>query len=167
MANNRFNPPPKSQSKIGPVKGITDRNVAKPQPIAEQTGAGDIRTSITTYFTKAPQPGGETPVLYNGDRNWARVTVMLETAGPVVVGNASSLLPVLSGKGQLLTTNIPVTFTIAKGTRLYIQSTGVNRVRLEVAPVPWLEQIAAGVGAVVDRLKALATGKPADTSGKE
>ena len=54
----------------------------------------------------------------------------LENAGPVAVGTMSAITPVLSGKGELLETDVPRTFYIAKGTRLYIAATGVNRVKL-------------------------------------
>ena len=80
-------------------------------------------------------------MLYNGDRMWARVILTLETAGPVAVGQSSQLQPVLSGKGQLLETGVPTPFTIAKGNRLYIAATGVNRVKVVVEPFPWLEQL--------------------------
>lgn len=126
-------------SKIGydPTQPL-DRTKATPaqQPQIQQ-GKAEARAMFDTYFTKA----GRTEIIYNGDRQWARITLTLETAGPVSVGNAQQLTPVLSGKGILLQTNVPVAFTIAKGTRLYIAATGVNRVKRMVEPVPWLEQI--------------------------
>jgi hypothetical protein len=152
-------PTAKPVSKIGPTEGLTDRNVATPPPVEAKTGAGDVRTKIFTYFTGPPAKGEATPILYNGDRLWARVTVTLQTAGPVAVGDVSQLSPVLSGRGALLVTNVPYTFTIARGTKLYIASPGVNRVLVEIAPVPWLEQITGTLMGIFERMKALATGK--------
>lgn len=98
------------------------------------------RTSDTyTYITDG---AGRTKVLYNGDRLWSRVVLTLETAGPVVVGTREDIVPVLSGKGRLLVTNLPTEFTIAKTSRLYIASTALNRVSVTIEPLPWLEQIA-------------------------
>lgn len=134
-------------SKIG-WTGVPERTVAdSPGPQAIQ-GRGESRSFIDTYFTKAIN----TDIIYNGDRQWARVTLMLETAGPVSVGTMQSLRPVLSGKGQLLTTNVPVTFTIGKGVRLYVAANGVNRIKRSVEPVPWLEQITGLITGVLDRL---------------
>jgi hypothetical protein len=117
-----------------------------PGPQTEQ-GRAETRSFLDTYFTKQ----GATTIIYNGDRQWARVTLTLETAGPVAVGTAQNIGPALSGKGQLLTTNVPVTFTIAKGSRLYVVATGVNRVKRSVEPVPWLEQITGLISALLGK----------------
>ena len=150
---NRFTKTPNAKtpiSKIGPVS--TDRNVAQvPQPSSD-TATVDGKTLIQTYFTRVPGVGDETPIIYNGDRLWAKITLTLETAGPVVVGTQSGLAPVLSGKGQLLATGDPATFHIMKGVRLYILSTGVNRVKFVTEPIPWLEMITGLVGQLVGRL---------------
>jgi len=155
----RAAPAHKPISKIGPTEGLTDRNVATAPTVEARTGAGDTRTKIYSYFTSGPAKGEGTPILYNGDRLWARVTVTLQTAGPVAVGDISQLQPVLSGRGALLVTNVPYTLTIAKGTKLYIASTGVNRVLVEIAPIPWLEQITGTLMGIFARMKELATGK--------
>ena len=135
-------------SKLGQVSA-PNRNIATaPAPEADQ-GRTESRTYAQTYFTKV---SNETAILYNGDRQWARVTLELETAGPVVVGTQQKITPVLSGKGMLLVTNEPKTLTIAKGTRLYIASTSINRVTVQVEPLPWLEQITGTLRALVGRL---------------
>lgn len=137
-----------ANSKIGPVSA-PNRNIATaPSPQAEQ-GRAEVRTYVQTYFTKV---ANDTDLLYNGDRQWARVTLELETAGPVVVGTVQKITPVLSGKGIQLTTNEERTITVAKGTRLYIASTSVNRVKVTVEPLPWLEQITATLRDLVGRL---------------
>jgi hypothetical protein len=137
-------------SKVGLVS--TNRNIAQaPQP-ASETGAVDGRILIQTYFTSLPGIGEDTPILYNGDRLWARITLTLETAGPVAVGTGSNMSPVLSGKGQLLETGVPSTFDVMKGTRLYILATGINRVKFVTAPIPWLELITGLIGQVVGAL---------------
>lgn len=134
-------------SKIGPVS--LDRNVAQGDQPASTPGDSDNRTFIDTFFTKVPVAGEGTQIVYNGDRIWARVTLTLETAGPVAVGNQAGIAPVLSGKGQLLETDVPVTFNIAKGTRLYVAAAGINRVKRVIEPIPWLETITGLVGGVL------------------
>lgn len=134
--------------------------IATPQPIASGGGQMDRATEVFTYNTAVGfiQPG-QTPILYNGDRNWAEVTLVLDTAGPVVVGTRADITPIFSGKGWPLTTGEPITFTIAKGTRLYIFSSAVNRVKVQIAPLPWLEQITALTAAQNAELAAIRTGK--------
>lgn len=119
---------------------------ASPIPSPEN-GSGENRSKFSTYFTK----NQAAEVLYNGDRLWARVTLTLETAGPVCVGDSSAISPVLSGKGMLLETDVPFTFTIAKGTRLYIAATTINRVKVEIAPIPWLEQVVGVLSLIAGR----------------
>lgn len=122
--------------------------IATPQPVSGGAQM-DRMTEVFTYNTSVGyiQPG-QTPILYNGDRNWAQVTLVLDTAGPVVVGTRADLAPIFSGKGWTLTTGEPITFTIAKGNRLYIFSSAVNRVKVQIAPLPWLEQITAALGGI-------------------
>lgn len=161
MSERRFpfsRPPPKPGlasrpgSKVGYVS--TDRNVAQiPQP-AHETGAVDGRTLIQTYFTSLPNIGEDTPILYNGDRLWARITLTLETAGPVAIGTQSNISPVLSGKGQLLETGVPVVFDVMKGNRLYVLATGINRIKFVTAPLPWLEMITGLVAQLVNVFRA-------------
>lgn len=141
--------PRTAQSKIA-QNTLGDRGVASAN--APSDGPGNSRTQISTYFTKAPQIGEPTPVLYPGDRLWARVTLTLETAGPVAVGTMSQISPVLSGRGELLETDVPMYFDIAKGTKLYIAATGVNRVKFKVEAFPWLEQITGLIRALFGRL---------------
>jgi hypothetical protein len=117
--------------------------VATPEPIAAGGGQEDRSTDIYTYNTIVGFDGSQTPILYNGDRNWAKVTLVLDTAGPVVVGNRADIAPIFSGKGWTLTTGEPIEFIIAKGTRIYVFSSAVNRVKVQVAPLPWLEKITA------------------------
>jgi hypothetical protein len=137
-------------NKLAPVS--LDRNVAQGDVPASTPGDSDNRTFVDTFFTKVPVSGDPPPVIYNGDRTWARVTLELETAGPVAVGNLSSIAPVLSGKGQLLETGVPAVFYIAKGTRLYVAAAGINRIKRVVEPIPWLETITGLVGGVITTL---------------
>jgi hypothetical protein len=140
---------PGLSSKIDQTE-LGQRGVASaPSP---DPGQGHNKSSITTYFTKPPRVGEQTPVLYSGDRLWARVTLTLETAGPVAVGQMANISPVLSGKGQLLDTGVPTYFDIAKGTKLYIASTSVNRVKVSIQSVPWAEQITGLLHAIMGRL---------------
>lgn len=134
-------------SKIGYAS--TNRHQAQSPGPASVSGHSEHRTQVSTYFTKIPVDGAEPEILYNGDRMWANVTMTLETAGPVAVGQSQQLSPVLSGKGILLETDVPLTLTIAKGTRLYIRSTSINRVKLIIEPFAWLETITGLIGTLI------------------
>lgn len=118
--------------KIGATS--VDRTGASSVAPASDT-SGDSRSQYYTYLTR---PADSSPVLYNGDRLWATVTLTLETAGPVTVGQQAGLD---AGQGIDLDTDIPVKFTIAKGTRLYVNASTVNRIKVAVEPLPWLEQV--------------------------
>jgi hypothetical protein len=111
-----------------------------PMP-AMDSGHSEYRIQVFTYITKVPTQDESTSILYNGDRMWAKVRVTLQTAGPVSVGEAADLQPVLSGKGQILQTGIPAEFSIGKGNKLYVAANTVNRVTVVVEADPWLESI--------------------------
>lgn len=136
--------PPKRRGPAGPLSKIAqhevgDRAVAKaPAPASAFTSD---RSKYSTFVTKPPEIGGQPVTIYSADRLWADVTLVLETAGPVAVGDAPNLGPVTSGKGILLPTGVPLTFRCAKATKLYVLSTAVNRIKVMVQPVPWQEQI--------------------------
>lgn len=114
--------------------------------MATSQGESQNKIEIYTYFTKP----GDSVQLYSGDRIWAKVTMTLETAGPVAIGNKSSITPVLSGKGELLDTGKPKSINVGRSNRIYIASTSVNRVKVEIEPLPWLEQITGQI----DRIRA-------------
>ncbi len=116
-----------------------------PNPSNNQGGA-ERRISIQTWFTQV----GGTQEVYPGDRLWAKVTMTLETAGPVSVGQRARLLPVLGGGGVLLTTNEPQSFIISKGDSLYMAATSVNRVKVVVEALPWLEQLSGTLDRIGD-----------------
>ena len=143
-----------SAARPGNKIGMTDlgnRAIAQGATPSSNVGEGSNKSQYSTYFTQVPVSGQPTPILYNGDRLWARVTLVLETAGPVAVGQSSNLSPVLGGSGIQLTTNEPLTFDIAKGTRLYILSTSINRVKFKVEPIPWLEMLAGLLSKLVGK----------------
>jgi hypothetical protein len=156
---NRVGAVAKPGSKIGSTVGITDRTVARGEAVTTTPGLGDNRTQADTYFTSGPIVGEPPQLIYTGDRFWAKVTLTLETAGPVAVGTTTKVQPVLGGGGRLLVTNEQISFTIAKGTRLYVAATGVNRIGRVIEPLPWLEQITGLLGAVAGGIARLATGK--------
>jgi len=97
-----------------------------------------MNTDIYTYFTRST---GENELLYSAEA-WVRITLVLETAGPVAVSTRESVIPVLSGKGILLDpSRIPSVFTIPRGNRIFISAESINRVKVFIEPIPWLEQI--------------------------
>ncbi len=127
-----------------------NRNVgtpnAPPPPVTASPGRGDRETEMLTFFTKVgPQPRSQN-ILYNNERQWAKITVTLETAGPVAIGNRADLFPVLSGKGELLATGVPTVIHMGKGNnRLYYAATAVSRLKLQIEPLPWLEEITSNL----------------------
>lgn len=128
-------------NKMAPPRERPNRNLATGAAPAATQGQSQRQLECITYFTKP----GETKMLYSGDRQWAIVKLTLETAGPVVVGQRQNLTPVLSGLGVLLRTGVERAITIARGDRLYIASTSVNRVQVVIEAAPWLEQIAGSI----------------------
>jgi hypothetical protein len=135
---------PGQTDKIGMSAQDMARGGASVPPL--NPNQGDKLSSYFTYITKAD---GQTCVLYNGDRRWANVTLNLETAGPVAVGDKANLTGVTSGVGILLVTDEPRTFRIGKGTRIYIAATAVSRVSVAIEPIPWLEEMTAFLSQVL------------------
>ncbi len=114
----------------------------KPNVPSPDQRAGSFVTRTFTYQTIA---GGAIKTLYTANIPWARVKLLLETAGPVAVSTSQQFLPVLSGRGILLQTGVEREITLAKGSQLYVASPTVNRISVVVEPVPWLEQILGGI----------------------
>lgn len=97
-----------------------------------------MKTDIFTYFTV---PNGTSELLYSAE-DWVRITLILETAGPVATSTRQSVTPVLSGKGVLIPpSGQPLIFVLPRGDRLFIASESINRVQVFIEPIPWLEQL--------------------------
>lgn len=135
-------------SKIAPAS--TNRTIATAPAPQATPGKADDRILIYTFLTKITTD--KAAVLYNGDSIWRKLTLTLETAGPVAVGQLADITPVLSGKGQLLTTGTPTTFNIAKGDRLYVASTSVNRISVVSEALPWMENITGIITSILGQL---------------
>ncbi|MBT8453016.1 MAG: hypothetical protein KJO40_13690 [Deltaproteobacteria bacterium] len=124
------------------------KEVARALPSSKQGETpGALQFASTQLYTYFTQIGG-TRLIYSADR-WVTVRLTLETAGPVDVGTAANIEPVLSGRGRSLVTGVEFTTKLAKGTRLYITSQSINRVLVTIEPIPWLQQISdeiVGVG---------------------
>ena len=116
-----------------------------PQP---DQAAGNYNTTLSTVFTKA----GAITLLYSAERAWMRLTITLETAGPVEVSSVSNFKPFLSGKAQALQTGVPLIYDCAKGSRVWVGAGTVERLKLTVQPLPWLEQITGAAGAIMAAL---------------
>jgi hypothetical protein len=154
---------PTSSQKLG-VNTSTDRTIGTaPAPSPALAGA-EVKTEVNTYIAK-PASDGTAAVLYNGDRQYARVTLVLETAGPVVVGTKQQLYPVTSGKGERLDTGVPFTFNIAKGDRIWVATTSINRIKVQIGPVPWLEQITGLLGGIVSQVTGVLGGLVSKITG--
>jgi len=137
------------------------KEVARAIPSSKQGETpGSLETYKTQLYTYFTEPNGETMLIYSADR-WVTMRLTLQTAGPVDVGTAPNIGPVLSGKGRSLVTGVELETRLAKGTRIYLISETVNRVLVTIEPIPWMEQIArgiAGVAATISRTLA-----PADS----
>lgn len=142
--------PPPQQSKIPPVS--LHHGIAQTAQPGDTAGTSETKLAIQTYFTTAQLPGQDTPIIYNGDRQWARVTLTLTSAGPVAVGQFAQISPVTSGRGQLLQTGVPTRFDVAKGNRIYITATGLNVVNLTIEAYPWLETITGLITSVFGKM---------------
>ena len=107
-------------------------------------------TQIYTLITRAgPNPKG-IDALFSAD-NWYEMEFQLETAGPVSVGTNSNLFPVLGGAGVLLpATGEPIRFIVGRGDRVYYAAEAVNRVKVMIKPLPFIERAVAELGAVVE-----------------
>ncbi len=135
-------------SKIGPMPAAPGGAVQAPQP-ATSFADGANQIQLSTYTTQAVSG---TQTLYNADRQWARVTLTLTTAGPVQVGEKQDLGTVTAGQGISLQTGVPVVLDVARGNRLFVLSSAVNRITVVVAPYPWLEVITGSVMRLVSRI---------------
>lgn len=116
-----------------------------------------MRTEIYTWFTKTD---GVSDLMYSAEF-WVRITLRLETAGPVAVGTREELGPVLSGKGILLPDEDPITFVLENGSRLFIISESLNRVQFTVEHIPWLEAILMSIQGGFKSLISTWLGRPA------
>jgi hypothetical protein len=157
-------PPVNQTSKIGNIS--LDRTKAQSAQPSDSPGTSEDRIKIYTYFTKVPTLGQQTELLYTGDRMWAKITLTLETAGPVAVGDSADITPVLSGKGQLLETDVPMAFDVAKSNRLYIAATSINRIKVEIAPYPWLETITGLIGSTLNAIRGTVTAAASNIGSK-
>jgi hypothetical protein len=91
-----------------------------------------LHTEIYTYFTVAD---GVSKLLFSANF-WCTTKLTLETAGPVAAGTREDVVPVLSGKGILLTTLVEEEWVLAKGDRIFIAAESINRVKFIVEPLP-------------------------------
>lgn len=103
------------------------------------------QTELFTFFTQA---GGRTQVLYSVQNEWKQITVELETAGPVVIGNQEVLHPLASGRGVQLPQGERVPFFVPPLQKIYIASDTTNRIKVIVNAIPWLAEILAQLGGV-------------------
>ena len=149
-------------ARSGPMPKIgantsTDRTRGSVQAPSATVAGAELATEISTFFAR-PTTDGQLAVLYNGDRQYARVTLTLETAGPVAVSTKQQILPVLSGKGQLLETGVPLYWDLAKGNRLWVATSSLNRIKVTIGPYPWLEQFAGLLGIIAHGIAGLTNG---------
>lgn len=119
--------------------------IAPPQP---NQVAGSYNVALNTFFTKA----NAISILYTADQAWVQLVLTLETAGPVEISSSPNFKPFLSGKAQALATNVPLLFSVPKGNKVYIGAPAVERVKVTIQPLPWLEQITGSAAAAAKAL---------------
>jgi len=135
---------------IPSAEKVKKQNAAIAREGAPAVPVASGRTEISTVLTGSV---GGSQLLYQAE-SWVRVRLMLETAGPVAIGTREDVSPPLSGKGILLPpNNVEVEFSLAKGNRLFISSTALNRVRFIIEPIPWMEQVSNMVGSILTLLR--------------
>jgi hypothetical protein len=135
---------PRLRNAITEAKGPLDRFQPPSEPYAIQAPLINLKT----YFTVAD---GQTHLLYTA-QSWVKARLMLENAGPVAIGHDQEITPVLSGRGLLLPTLEWVEFNMTKGSRIFIAAEAINRVKLQIAPVPLAEQLGSWFSAVLNLL---------------
>jgi hypothetical protein len=128
-----------------------EQSRAIPAPIDGGVPPRGALTNMYTLFTNGL--GESVLILEAGD--WMKVTLVLETAGPVAISTRSDVIPVLSGKGGLLQTNVPREYHLSRGDRLYYGSNAVNRVNVTVESIPYgnaIVELVAGLGGSINKL---------------
>lgn len=107
-----------------------------------------------TVFTEA----GKTKLVLS-TQQWTKVTLRLESAGPVAFGTSEDLMPVSSGKGRLLPTGQDVEVVMVPQTRLYLSADSFQRVGIQVEPYPWmwelfnkLKSLAPSIGSIFSQM---------------
>lgn len=103
----------------------------------------DNRADLYVLFTVA----GGTRLLVSVPQ-WTKITLRLETAGPVSVGTREQLDPTGSGKGRLLPTNEDVIVNLGPNTRFYYAAESLQRVSVHIEAIPWLQAIHEAVKGV-------------------
>jgi len=128
--------------------------------MSQSTPANDLRSDVYTIFTKA---GGTKLIL--SVPYWSKLTFRLESAGPVAIGTREDLQPVNSGKGRLLPTGADVVVTVPPNNRVYMASTSMNRVSIQVETFPFLGAILTQLISLVEKSKAAPPAKATDVPG--
>lgn len=125
---------------------------AKPQPpgrmpfIGERVSGVRNYTNNTETYTTFTIPGQIQ--LYTATESWVQITLTLATAGPVSIGTKAELLPVLGGAGRLLPTDVPIRFLLPRGNILYVAANAINRLSVQIEPMPFYEGLLQAVGNV-------------------
>jgi hypothetical protein len=117
----------------------------------------DLQRWRTDHYVIPTVEIGVSQLFYTADQ-WVRINLMLETAGPVAVSTRANIVPVLSGKGRLLTTDVPLEFVLPKGSRLYYAAENINRLAFTVEPIPWGEQLSTDIQRVAVAVRSLPMG---------
>lgn len=113
-----------------------------------------MRVTQTMIYTLQTNPtsGTGTQLVYQTQPDeWIRVTLRLETGGPVVIGHLSNLRPTTSGKGRLLPSDEDIIVDLSPTSKLFIAAEGVERVGVHITSLP-------GLGMVLDAIMGMGGG---------
>jgi hypothetical protein len=132
-----------------------------PQGPARMSPRGEVASGVENYTNHTEVSSvfttiGQQTVLIAA--TWLQITMTLETAGPVAIGTRANILPVLSGAGRLLPTNVPIRFLLPRGDILYMSSNAVNRVSVQVEPFPFYDGLLQAFGNLSTIMNGLAGG---------
>lgn len=130
--------------------GNVSPEVARALPRSEGNATPfELQTEQTDMFDQFTTTIGETFKFYTVNRD-VRVTLILQTAGPVVVSTRAQVTPVQTGLGLTLVPLQPVTFALPRGSSLYYGASSVQRVSVIVEPIPWANTIAGKIDNVAN-----------------
>ena len=158
--------------RIPEMAGRLSKEVARAIPTSRgKETPGQLHTYHTQTYTLFTEVGPQQKPFYSADQ-WITIRLELETAGPVAISTNKAVTPVLSGKGILRPTGREYETRLSKGERIYYAAESINRVKVTIEPIPWLQQIAGEITEVVKAIatgfgkRAAAPGAPTTRSGK-
>lgn len=95
-----------------------------------------METKIFTFTSAGIQASADSQNFFS-TIEWARVKLLLQTAGPVALSTFPSPFPI-GTKGIQLTPNLWTSVDIPPATRLYLASNTLQQISVMIEPIPYL-----------------------------